>query len=237
MKMLYCVGCGPGDYELLTLKAARLIKECEIIFYPTSKKGRESIALSIIKPIIDARENKPELIELIFPMVKDKRVLEETWSKNAKIIAENCKDGKIAVYLCVGDPSLYSTFSHIYKRLKDYNLTIEIVPGIASMLSFAAEAKINLAEGDDILSIIPACYDLERAKSIAEASDTLIFLKDGRYFANVMKILRDSKFKNSKLAIAENISSENSVIKISSIKDFNDIPVAKYFSIMVVKNE
>ncbi len=234
MSKLYCIGCGPGDHELLTLKAARLLRDCDIIFCPTSRKGRESMALSIVKPIINERRVKPEIVELIFPMVKDKSVLEEAWENNARIISERCR-GRLAVYLCVGDPSLYSTFSHIHKRLAD-DIEVEIVPGIASILSFAAEAKISLADGDQILSIIPACYDLERAKSIADASDTLVFLKDGRYFPNVISILRNSKFKDGKMVIAEDVSTANK-ISITNVSEIKDIPVSKYFSIMVVKDE
>ncbi len=234
---LYCIGVGPGDPELLTLKAYRLLKECNTILCPTSKKEKESIALSIVKPIIGERDSKPEIIKLVFPMVKDKSILEETWKNNAKAILDRCKKGGKVVYLCVGDPSLYSTFSHIHKQLKMYEMDIEIIPGIASMLSFAAEAKISLADGDDILTIIPACYDLERAMNIADASDTLIFLKDGRYFANVMHVLKSSKFRDGKLAIAQDVSSDDSKITMTSISSIKDIPVEKYFSIMVVKDE
>lgn len=235
MSRLYCIGVGPGDPELLTLKAYRLLKECNVIFCPTSKKGKESRAYSIVKGIIDERSIKPEVIELVFPMVKDKSILEETWKSNAKAIADRCSEK--SVYLCVGDPSLYSTFSHLYKHLKSYDIEVEMVPGIASMLSFAAEAKISLADGDQILSIIPACYDLDRAMKIADASDTLVFLKDGRYFGNVMKVLKDSKFSNGKLAVAQDVSSSNSKIAIANIDSIKDIPVEKYFSIMVAKDE
>ena len=234
---LYCIGVGPGDPELLTLKAYKLLKECDTIFCPTSRKGKESIALSIVKPVIEERDIKPEIIELVFPMVKDKSILEHAWKNNAKAIVDRCKRGGKVVYLCVGDPSLYSTFSHIHKQLKMYDIEVEIIPGIASMLSFAAEAKISLADGDQILTIIPACYDLARAMSIADASDTLIFLKDGRYFANVMKVLKSSKFRDGRLAIAQDVSSDKSKVTIADINDINDIPVEKYFSIMVVKDE
>ncbi|RMF29463.1 MAG: precorrin-2 C(20)-methyltransferase [Candidatus Nitrosothermus koennekii] len=235
MSKLYCIGVGPGDPELITLKGYKRLKECDTIFCPTARKGKESIALSIARSIIEERSVKPKIIELVFPMVKDKSMLEDAWKNNAKIIAEECTDN--SVYLCVGDPSLYSTFSYIYKELKNYDIDVEIIPGIASMLSFAAETKISLAEGDDILTIIPACYDLDRAMKVADASNTLIFLKDGRYFANVMKVLKNSKFKKGRLAIAEDVSSNTSKALITDISSIKDIPVEKYFSIMVVKDE
>ncbi len=233
---LYCIGCGPGDPELLTIKAVKLLKECDTIFCPISRKGKKSVALSIVEPILEERSIKPEIIELYFPMVKDKNILKDTWKNNAKIIIDHCKDGKKAVYLCVGDPSLYSTFSHIYEELKNYNeIEVEIIPGIASLLSFAAEAKIPLAQEDEIIAIIPACYDLSRVKNIADNTDTMIFLKDGRYFENVMSILKSSKFKDGTIAIAQDVSLKESVIKRANINDIKDIPVEKYFSIMVAK--
>ncbi|MGH9909690.1 MAG: precorrin-2 C(20)-methyltransferase, partial [Nitrososphaerales archaeon] len=207
---------------MLTLKAVNIIKLANTVFCPTARVGRDSMALSIVKPILSERKDKPEIINLIFPMVKDKETLQKTWKDNADQIAKKCKEGKNVVYLTVGDPSLYSTFTYIHKELKERypEIKVEVVPGIASMFAFAAQAKISLAEGEETLAIVPACYDLNRVKSTASSCDTVIFLKDGRYFSSVIEMLKQSGFSDDSLiAIAQDVSAEGEVVKVSKLKD------------------
>jgi precorrin-2/cobalt-factor-2 C20-methyltransferase len=234
---LFCVGCGPGDPELLTIRALNLIKEADVIFVPTSKLNKPSIALSIVEKYL---KKTTEIINLIFPMIKDRDSLKEYWKKNAFEIAQMVKSGKKTVYLTVGDPSLYSTWIYIHKEFKKnyHDIEIEIVPGITSIFAFAAEAKISLVEGDENLSIVPACYDLNKVKNTVKSSDTIVFLKDGRYFDNVIEMLSDTGFSDdSKIAIAQDVSTQENILEIKSLKDIKGKKQSssKYFSIMVVK--
>jgi precorrin-2/cobalt-factor-2 C20-methyltransferase len=234
---LFCVGCGPGDPELLTIRALNLIKEADVIFVPTSKLNKPSIALSIVEKHL---KKTTEIINLVFPMIKDRDSLKEYWKKNAFEIAQKARSGKKTVYLTVGDPALYSTWIYIHRELKrDYqDIEIEIIPGITSIFAFAAEAKISLVEGDENLSIVPACYDLNKVKNTVKSSDTIVFLKDGRYFDNVIEMLSDTGFSDdSKIAIAQDVSTEENILEIKRLKDMKGKkqPSSKYFSIMVVK--
>ncbi|MGE5862491.1 MAG: precorrin-2 C(20)-methyltransferase [Nitrososphaerales archaeon] len=237
MLKLFCVGCGPGDPELLTIRALNLIKEADVIFVPTSKLNKPSIALSIVKKYL---KESTEIINLVFPMIKDKDSLKEYCKKNASEIAQMVRSTKKTVYLTVGDPSLYSTWIYIHKELKKnyQDIEIEIVPGITSIFAFAAEAKISLVEGDENLSIVPACYDLNKVKNTIKSSDTIVFLKDGRYFDNVIEMLSDTGFSDdSKIAIAQDVSTQENILEIKSLKDLKGKKQSssKYFSIMVVK--
>ena len=237
MLKLFCVGCGPGDPELLTIRALNLIKEADVIFVPTSKLNKPSIALSIVEKHL---KKTTEIINLVFPMIKDRESLKEYWKKNAFEIAQKVRSGKKTVYLTVGDPALYSTWIYIHRELKrDYqDIEIEIIPGITSIFAFAAEAKISLVEGDENLSIVPACYDLNKVKNTVKSSDTIVFLKDGRYFDNVIEMLSDTGFSDdSKIAIAQDVSTEENILEIKRLKDMKGKkqPSSKYFSIMVVK--
>lgn len=234
---LFCVGCGPGDPELLTIRALNLIKEADVIFVPTSKLNKPSIALSIVEKYL---KKTTEINNLIFPMIKDRDSLKEYWKKNTFEIAQMVWSGKKTVYLTVGDPSLYSTWIYIHKELKKnyHDIEIEIVPGITSIFAFAAEAKISLVEGDENLSIVPACYDLNKVKNTVKSSDTIVFLKDGRYFDNVIEMLSDTGFSDdSKIAIAQDVSTQENILEIKSLKDIKGKKQSssKYFSIMVVK--
>jgi precorrin-2/cobalt-factor-2 C20-methyltransferase len=237
---LYCVGCGPGDPDLLTLKAINIIKNADVIYTPTARENKPSVALSIVEKFL-AKET--EIRQLVFPMVKDYEKLREHWKINAKEIADAVKNGKKAVYLTVGDPSLYSTWIYIHKEMcKNYkDIEIEIVPGITSIFSFSAEIKTPIGEGEEIIGIIPACYNLDRLKIAAECCDTLVFLKDGRYFNNVIDILMESGFpEDSDIFIAQDVSTDNETLQKRKLVDVaknknenND----KYFSIMIAKKK
>lgn len=235
---LCCIGCGPGDPELITVKALRILKDADIIFAPTSKQDKSSIALSIIKEYVD--DSKTKMINLIFPMIKDRRSLQEYWKINADKIAEEVKKGKKVVYVTVGDPSLYSTWIYLHKEFKNRykEIEVEITPGITSIFAFAAEAKMSLVEGDENLGIVPACYDINKVRQTAMACDTIVFLKDGKYFGSVIEMLKNSGFsKDSTLAIAEEVTTDRNKMSLHKLDDFEleKMEQQKYFSIMVVK--
>lgn len=234
---LFCVGCGPGDPELLTVRAVNLIKNAEVIFAPTAREGKPSIALSVVEQYI----NMPtKTVSLVFPMVKDRESLRDYWKRNADEIAGAVRSGKKVVYLTVGDPALYSTWIYIHRELKKSygDIEVEIVPGVASMFAIAARAKISLAEGDETVAVVPACYNMERVKKTANACDTVIFLKDGRYFDSVIEMLAQAGFPdNANIAIAQDVSEEGEILEMKRLSELRGKkgPTEKYFSIMVAK--
>lgn len=235
---LVCVGCGPGDPELLTVKAVKAIQNAEVIACPTSKEGKPSIVYSIIESLVD-KYKKPEVVNLVFPMVKEKDTLENSWLQNAQIIAEKVLSGKKVVYLTVGDPYLYSTWIYIDRELhtKYPEIKISVIPGIVSMFTFASKVGISLAEGAETMAVIPSCYDLSRVKETAKNCDTMIFLKDGRYFDQVISLLREAGFPDSSIfAIGQDIGTDQEIIKKLTLGQVTkDTMTTKYFSIMVVK--
>ena len=238
MPELIGIGVGPGDVELLTVKAVKAIQNADIIMCPASKENRPSIALSVVSPIIDKSKNQ-DIVKLIFPMTKDKKILEDAWKKNAKIMAETVLSGKNVVYLTVGDPFLYSTWIYMHKDLKENypNMKINVIPGIVSMFTFASKVGVSIAEGAEKVAIIPSCYDLSSVKEIAKHSESMIFLKDGRYFDQVIDVLKDSGFPNDSIfAIGQDLGTEKEIIRKLTLGEVNDKTLTtKYFSILVVK--
>jgi precorrin-2/cobalt-factor-2 C20-methyltransferase len=232
-----CVGCGPGDPELLTVKAAGTLRNADVIFTPTAREGKPSIALSIVQHYVNATA---KIVDLIFPMVKNREQAKLCWRRNAEQIAETAKMGRNVVYLTVGDPSLYSTWIYIQREITSRypEINVKIIPGIPSVFAFAAQAKISLVEGDETLGIIPACYDIEKVKRTANSCDTLVFLKDGRYFGAVIDILDSAGFSDdSIITIAQDVSGGKEVMKRNSLKEIrqNKETAQKYFSLMVAK--
>jgi precorrin-2/cobalt-factor-2 C20-methyltransferase len=238
MPGLIGIGVGPGDVDLLTVKAVKAIQNADIIMCPASNESRPSIAFAVVSPIIDKTKNQ-EIIKLIFPMTKDKDILKASWKKNAKIMAETVLTGKNVVYLTVGDPFLYSTWIYMHKDLKENypDMDISVIPGIVSMFTFAAKVGVSVAEGAEKVAIIPSCYDLSSVKEIAKYSESMIFLKDGRYFDKVIEVLKESGFPdNSIFAIGQDLGTENEIIRKMTLGEVNDSSLTtKYFSILVVK--
>nr|ABZ09124.1 putative tetrapyrrole (corrin/porphyrin) methylase [uncultured marine crenarchaeote HF4000_APKG6D9] len=238
MPGLIGIGVGPGDVELLTVKAVKAIHNADIIMCPASKEDRPSIALSIIESIIDKSKNQ-EIIKLIFPMTKDKDILEASWKRNAKIMAETVLKGKNVVYITIGDPYLYSTWIYMHRDLKEKypDMDISVVPGIVSIFSFASKVGISVAEGAEKVAIIPSCYDLSSVKEIAKYSESMIFLKDGRYFDQVIEVLKEAGFPdNSLFAIGQDLGTDHEIIRTMTLGEVNDDTLTtKYFSILVVK--
>ncbi|WP_371504368.1 precorrin-2 C(20)-methyltransferase [Nitrosopumilus adriaticus] len=238
MPGLIGIGVGPGDVELLTVKAVKAIQNADIIMCPASNEERPSIALSVVSPIIDKSKNQ-KIVKLIFPMTKDKDILEDTWKRNAKIMAETVLTGKNVVYLTVGDPFLYSTWIYMHKDLKENypEMDISVIPGIVSMFTFASKVGVSVAEGAEKVAIIPSCYDLSSVKEIAKHSESMIFLKDGRYFDQVIQVLRESGFPDDSIfAIGQDLGTDKEIIRKMTLGEVNDDTLTtKYFSILVVK--
>lgn len=238
MPELIGIGVGPGDPDLLTVKAVKAIQSADVIMCPASKEDRPSIALSIVDSLIDKSKNQ-EIVKLIFPMTKDKDVLSDTWKKNAKIMAEKVLSGKNVVYLTIGDPFLYSTWIYMHRDISENypEIKISVIPGIVSMFTFASKVGVSIAEGAEKVSIIPSCYDLSSVKEIAKNSESMIFLKDGRYFDQVIQVLKEAGFPdNSIFAIGQDLGTENEIIRKMTLGEVNDDTLTtKYFSILVVK--
>jgi len=238
MPELTCVGCGPGDPELLTLKAVKAIKNADLLVCPTSKEGKPSIALGIVSSIIN-ESPKPEVINLVFPMVKDKQTLEKTWQNNAEILSQKILSGKNVVYLTVGDPYLYSTWIYLHREIqtKHPEIKVTVIPGIVSIFTFASKVGISIAEGAEKVTIIPSCYDLSKVKDLAKNSDTMIFLKDGRYFDQVIELLKEAGFSDDSIfAIGQDLDTEHEIVRKLTLGEVTkETMTSKYFSIMVVK--
>jgi precorrin-2/cobalt-factor-2 C20-methyltransferase len=186
---VFGVGIGPGDPELLTLKAARIIRSVPVLFVPKGKDGGDSYALSIVKALIDQKCQKVK--ELVFPMTRNEILLKQSWEKALEEIVTEISAGKDAAFLTEGDPLTFSTFIPIYRLLVERYpcISVDIVPGIGSAFAAAATSGISLVDGDERFAIIPAVFVLDQLPELLSRFECIVLLKVNRVFDRLVEIL------------------------------------------------
>ncbi len=186
---VYAVGAGPGDPELLTLKAVRILGGCGAIAVPKGRQDGESMALGIIGKAVDLAGKA--IIELHFPMVKvlSPKALEPA----AQRILDTVKDGTDLAFVTLGDPSIYSTFFRLRQALLffDPSLEVEVVPGITAVTAAAARIGNGLALSGEKIAIVPASYT-SGLKDILEKFECVALMKVHSVFPKVKKILEET---------------------------------------------
>lgn len=182
---LYGLGVGPGDPELLTVKAARLIAGGAVIAYPLTADG-ESLARRIAAPHIPC---EAEELGFSVPIGAEPAAVAAAYDKAAEGIAARLDEGRDVAVLCEGDPFLYGSFMYLFERLADrYSATV--VPGVTSLTASAAALGRPLAARNDILAVIPAPADADRLTSALVAVEAAAIVKVGRHFDRVRGLLR-----------------------------------------------
>jgi precorrin-2/cobalt-factor-2 C20-methyltransferase len=188
---IYAVGVGPGDPELLTRKAERLIREADVICAPTGREDAASYALSIVEHIID--RDRQQILTQVFPMRKVQSGLDEFWDRSAAEVAAHVREGRNVVFITIGDPLLYSTFLYLHRIFKaDYpEIPVEIVPGISSINAAAAAAGVPLGMAGERIAILPAVYEDDDLRRTFAAFDTVILLKVHKVFDRIYPLLKE----------------------------------------------
>ena len=204
------IGVGPGDTELLTLKAAKVLKSVPVVFSPKSSKEKESIALSIVRPILEERKDYKRLmrVEPIFPMIEDKEELEKIWTSASELIAQYLDSGRDVAFITLGDPSIFSTYSYVQKKLID-RYEIETIPGITSFTACAAAKNKALVEQNDILTIVPKIDD--RVEEVLEYSDSVVLMKASRNTSQLESAIEE-KNRPKEIYSVQNCTRENEKI-------------------------
>ncbi|MGN1362643.1 MAG: precorrin-2 C(20)-methyltransferase [Methanobrevibacter sp.] len=213
---LYGIGVGPGDTELITLKAAKIIDKIPVIFAPRSSPNKHSIALSIVEPLIEKRKNKRVMIvEPVFPMKEDVESLKRNWEQASLLLAEYLNSGHDVAFVTLGDPSIFSTFTYVQKNLED-KYEIEVIPGITSFTACAASIGKPLVEKNQILTVIPKID--ERLDDLIDKGDTFVIMKTSRNTAEVEKVINEDP-REKDITSVENCTRENEKILKGFSKD------------------
>ncbi len=221
----YGVGVGPGDPELMTLKAVRIIKECDIIVNPSSNKDT-CLAYQIASQVVSME--KKIVLEVNLPMTKDKNLLKETYDLAAERILPFLESGKDVAMLTIGDPTIYSTIIYIQDRIEKSGFETRIINGVTSFCAASAVLNQSLAEREESLHIYPGSYDIKEALSL---SGTKVFMKSASKFHEVKEQLKDLPCEFS---MVENCGLEQECM----IKGIGNFPEkSSYYTIIIAREK
>lgn len=228
---LYGLGVGPGDPELITVKAFRKLKETDVIAYPKKRKGSKSYAHRIVEAYFNPSEK--EMLGLVFPMTKDKEILLKKWSETTETVFAELQQGKDVAFVTEGDPLLYSTFIHMMKLMKERHpeVQIETVPGISSINGAASRLGLPLADGDEHVAIVPAREDYEEMKKVLLENDCVVFIKVAKVIDFMIPLLKELNLLHKASVVTKVTSEEEIVWNIEELEGAE----LEYLTLMVVR--
>lgn len=222
--VLYGVGLGPGDPELITLKAARLIGGASVIAYP-ALVGGQSFARSIAAGVMP--EGAEEIV-IEVPMVREREPAQQAYDRGAGAIAGHLRAGRDVVYLCEGDPFFYGSFMYLFARLAD-DFQVEVVPGVTSVSAVAARAGRAMVARNEVVTVLPGPLPEDELRERIRGSDTVVLMKVGRHLAKLRGLLAGEGLLDRAVYV------ERVGLKDEVCLPLADAPeVAPYFSMILV---
>lgn len=230
---LYGIGMGPGDPELLTLKAARLIAAAPVVAY-FAKRGRTGHARSIANGQIGAAA---EELRLEYPFTIEREVADpsyltdmaEFYDSCAAAVAARLDRGKDVAVLCEGDPFFYGSFMYLFDRLAE-RYRAEIVPGVTGMSACWTSARTPMTHGDDVLAVLPGTMDAERMAERLSDCDAAVIMKVGRNLSKIRAALARAGLAERAIYVERGTMNGERVAPLAEVAD----DAAPYFSIVLV---
>ncbi len=221
----YGIGVGVGDPENITVKATKRLHEVDVIVLPEAKSGEGSTAFNIVKEYV-----KPDVEQLFleFPMIKDVKARKVFRKNNANKINVELEKGKKVVFLTIGDPMTYSTYTYVLEHISD-DVEVETIAGITSFNSIAARLNIPLMVGDEDLKIVSVNRKTDVYKEI-ENNQNLVLMKISRDFEKIKKAIIETGNKENAVIVSD-CGKENEVF-YWDIESVEEVP---YFSTMILK--
>lgn len=227
----YGVGVGPGDPELLTLKARRILNEVAVIIAPESVAGKGSIAGDIIRGHLD---DPDKILPLVFPMTYDRKQLNTAWQINVGRILSLLQESKDVAFITLGDPMLYSTCAYLARHLRVEHINIEIVPGVPAFCAAASRLQRVIAEERETVAIIPAAYQQPKLAELLDAADHVVVMKPSKGYPKLLAQLTAYGFLNNAVMVSHCGHAKEKIVE-----DLTDITSENidYLSIILASKE
>lgn len=222
---LYGLGIGPGDPELITLKALRLLRAAPVLAYPAPEQG-ESLARRIVAPHIE--DEKTE-VAIRMPLVESRFPAQRVYDRAAEELGEHLAAGRDVAVLCEGDPFFYGSFMYLFGRMAE-RFPVEVVPGVSSLTACAAVLGAPLAARNDVLTVIPAPLGEAEIKARLAGAEAAAVIKLGRHFDKVRQVLGELGLaEHARYVEHATMASQRSMPLDAVVGD--DVP---YFSMILV---
>ena len=226
---LYGLGVGPGDPELLTLKAHRILQSVPVIAYPAPADGTPSLARAIAAPHIPAGRAE---IAILTPMTPGNFPAAEVYDRYAGEISAHLEAQRDVAVLCEGDPFLYGSFMYLFERLAD-RFGVEVVPGVSSLGACAARAGLPLVSRNQTLAVLPATLDEDDLTARLEAADAAAVMKVGRHLDKVRRVLGALGRLDDAVYVERATMDEERIAPLADVGDAH----APYFSMVLVRRK
>ncbi|MCI0346194.1 MAG: precorrin-2 C(20)-methyltransferase [Chloroflexi bacterium] len=211
---LYGVGVGPGAPDLLTLRAASVLKAAPVLALPRSSDWGQSMAWRIAKPVV-GDDPAQEKLFLTFPMNRDPERLRPAWDRAFAAIGERLVRGLTVAFVTEGDPSLYSTFIYLQREAPELwpGIEIEVVPGVSSIVAVPAATGVPLADGLERIAILPAGYGVEDLERVLDSFDTTILMKIGGEMSRIVAVLEAKGLLDRAVYVSKATMAEQKVVR------------------------
>ncbi len=227
---LFLVGVGPGDPDLVTIKAINIVRESDVLFVPVGKAGtEESIAREIISVHVDL--SKKHVVALNFPMVRGSRNIAEKIEPAAATVVREVRTHGTGALITIGCPTIYSTACNLARLLDGIDIAVEIVPGVSSINAAAASTGRAIVYSEDKLAVIPAVYAIDDAEFFIARFETVVMMKIHSSLPTIMKLLSRHDLLESSFLV-ENASARHQ--KITPLADLPTNYAAGYMSTIIV---
>ena len=223
---IWGIGVGPGDPDLMTLKAHRILQEADVVAFP-APAGSDSLVRSIAAPYIPA---DAEEFVISTPMDVAHHPAQDVYDWATGEIGKMADAGKSVAILCEGDPFFYGSFMYLYSRLSR-SYEVKVVPGVSSVNACAAELGMPLAARSDVISAIPATLDAETLKARLQSADTALIIKAGRHLKKVKQVLDALGVSDIAMYIERATMDNQRILPLSDVSEDS----APYFSMIIVR--
>jgi len=222
---LFGLGIGPGDPDLITLKALKILNKAPVLAYPTLEDG-DSLARAIIAPHLTGDQTE---VPIRVPMAIERKPAQDAYDEAAIELKSYLQKGQDVAVLCEGDPFFYGSFMYLFGRIAE-DFPVEVVPGVSSLTACSTALQAPLSARNDVLSVLPAPLDTETLRSGIESADSLAIMKVGRHFERVRTLINEMGLADKAHYI------ERATLPNEKIKPLNDVSEdsVPYFSMILI---